>query len=249
MTRLAAITFDVDWAPDWCVDRCIELCAELGIPATFFVTHATPVLTRVRENARMEIGIHPNFLPNSTQGHGVEEVVSFCMGIAPEARAMRTHALMQSTPLLEKIVRLAPQIETDLSLYLPDHDHLRPIDMYFEDGGHLTRLPYLWEDDMQAMKPGYDWSPVIPDAGLCIYDVHPIHLCLNMREMGRYRALMASLNGKPLGETTPDDMAPFINVSERGVAQCLKATVDSIGQAGFVTVSEITRLHRAGDPG
>ncbi len=249
MTAYTALTFDIDWSPDWCVEECLDLCHNLGVPATFFLTHETPSLNGIDRGARVETGIHPNFLANSTQGHAVDEVVSYCLALAPGARAMRTHALMQSTPLLAQIVNLAPQIETDVSLYLQDHDHLKPIDIHFEEGGSLTRLPYHWEDDLQAMKPGYDWTPVIPKEGLLIYDFHPIHLCLNLREMNQYRAFIEARNGKPLAQASRDDLAPFTNTSKRGVRECMIETVAAIGRSQFRVISEITRRHRAGELG
>ncbi len=247
MSRSAALTFDVDWAPDWCVEGCLGFCEDLDIPATFFVTHESPVLATLHQTDRIEVGIHPNFLPNSTQGESPEQVVDFCLTLAPEARAMRTHALVQSTPLLINTIAHAPQIETDVSLYLGDQGGLKPMDLYFGNGSSLTRLPYIWEDDLESMKPGYDWNPVVPADGLCIYDVHPIHLALNMCEMGQYRALTKSLNGKPLYEADQDDVAPFVNRSARGVIDCMRDTVAAIGPEIFRTVSDITRRHHSGE--
>lgn len=247
VSRLAALTFDIDWAPDWCVEQCLRFCKELSIPATFFVTHESPVLAKLHREDQIEVGIHPNFLPNSTQGNSVEKVMAFCLALAPRARAMRTHALVQSTPLLIDTIAYAPQIDTDVSLYLADQGGLKPMDLYFENGSSLTRLPYIWEDDLQSMKPGYDWSPVVAPNGLCIYNVHPIHFALDMCEMGQYRAFTNSLNGKSLREADEEEVEPYVNRSGRGVIDCMRDTVAAIGPKNFRTVSEITQCHRSGE--
>ena len=49
-----ALTFDIDWAPDWAIESCVELCTRYDVPATFFVTHDTPVLDQIREHPGLD---------------------------------------------------------------------------------------------------------------------------------------------------------------------------------------------------
>jgi len=44
------LTLDIDWAGDAVLADCIELVEATGAPATWFVTHDTPLLERVRAN-------------------------------------------------------------------------------------------------------------------------------------------------------------------------------------------------------
>ncbi len=55
------LTFDIDWANDDVLNDTIDLIERSDIAATWFVTHDTPVLNRLRANPRFELGIHPNF--------------------------------------------------------------------------------------------------------------------------------------------------------------------------------------------
>lgn len=55
------LTFDIDWAHDDVLNDTIDLVEDAGVAATWFVTHDTPVLDKLRANSKFELGIHPNF--------------------------------------------------------------------------------------------------------------------------------------------------------------------------------------------
>ncbi len=148
------LTFDIDWAPDWCVEVCADLVHNANLRATFFVTHESDILADLRKRDGIELGIHPNLLPGSTHGEGTEVVLDHCISLVPEARAMRTHGLVQSSALFMTVCRKYPQIETDLSLFLPFHSHLTPTRWFFGgDGNYLTRVPYNWARRNQFGHP------------------------------------------------------------------------------------------------
>lgn len=242
---MRAITFDIDWAPDWAIELCASLVAEFESRATFFVTHQSPILSSLeRDTSRFEVGLHPNFLQGSTQGGTFSTVLDHCLEIVPTARTLRTHALMQSTPLFELVADRYPQIESDVSLLLPFHEDLRPTDIYLgRSNRRLVRLPYNWEDDIVAEWPGWSWTNETKrKAGLEIYDFHPIHIALNTDRMDRYRSFKASLNGKPLTETTPQDVAPFVNRGE-GARSFLQRLLQYGSDVPSFKISDITDLH------
>lgn len=211
MMQAALLTFDVDWAPDWAVAMCVDLCANAGVKATFFATHQSAVLNELATDPRFEVGIHPNFLPNSTQGESPESIIRECLSFAPGARSMRTHSLVQSSPIFDMVGSHFPQIQTDLSLLLPFHTHLQPVDYFVgEPVRRMVRLPYHWEDDMVAGWPGWDWTsaPTIAP-GLSALNFHPILVALNTASLSSYRDLKRSLTGRHLTEATRDDVAPL----------------------------------------
>lgn len=55
------LTFDIDWAHDEVLNDTIDIVERAGVAATWFVTHDTPVLERLKHNPNFELGIHPNF--------------------------------------------------------------------------------------------------------------------------------------------------------------------------------------------
>lgn len=231
-----AITFDMDWAPDWAIAECADLCRRAGVPATFFVTHGCDVLADLRRSGRVELGIHPNFLPGSDQGVDARQVLETCMATVPEARAMRSHSLVQSSPLLASVLRHTP-VTVDVSLLLPFHAGLRPTKLFLGEARPLVRLPYVWEDDVAALWPDWDWERgQVPDEGLCILDFHPIHVALNTADLDNYAALRRSLEGRPLASATAAEVARFRN-SGAGARSFLERMLAD--PSGYATISEL----------
>src|SRR5437870_1859007 len=151
------LTFDVDWAPDFAIDFVAEQLVQHQIRATWFVTHDSPAIERLRRHPELfELGIHPNFLPGSTHGATTHEVLRHCMTMVPEAVSLRTHCLFQSTPLLCDVLTLTP-IRVDASLYLPHARALSPNEYQWR-GETLLRVPHFWEDDFEMERTVPCWS-------------------------------------------------------------------------------------------
>jgi hypothetical protein len=237
----AAITFDVDWAPDWAIERCIEMCRSYSVPATFFVTHPSPALQAIASDPLFELGIHPNFLPNSSHGSGMKEVLDHCLELVPFARSMRTHALVQSSLLFMVICDDYPSIETDVSLFLPNHRSLQPTELYLGyKGRRLVRLPYFWEDDVCAEWPHWSWESLAPASdGLRIFDFHPAYIALNTARMQGYRELKQALGSRRLYEVGPSDFAPYVNPGQ-GARTFLERLLQSVQPGEFKLISEIS---------
>lgn len=187
MTNSIYITLDVDWAPDYVIDFVADILLEQQVKSTWFVTHPSPAIERLSCFPDFfELGIHPNFLSGSTQGKTAREILSYCFEIVPAAKSMRTHSLVQSTPLLGEILQQTP-IEIDVSLFLPHVPRLQPFDYHWNDQC-LLRVPYFWEDDFEMERPVSIWRlDRLPLAdGLKVFDFHPIHIFLNSHNMNSY---------------------------------------------------------------
>ena len=237
-----AITFDLDWAPDWCIELCRDICASHSVPCTFFVTHPNSVTPELMSDPNFEVGIHPNFLPESTQGSSHEAVLDYCIDIVPDARSMRMHSLFQSSPLLSLVSIKYPQVETDVSLFLPFHDNLQPV-MKYEQDRSMTRLPYYWEDDNAAVDPTWRWdSPPPPSNGLKIFDFHPVLVALNIDDLKPYQQLKLKLGRRPLHDAAPEDV---IGVANRGtgVADFIKNLLGHFDKADYSLISDISTKH------
>lgn len=44
------LTFDIDWASDAVLEYCIDILEQANVRVTWFATHQTPLLDRIREN-------------------------------------------------------------------------------------------------------------------------------------------------------------------------------------------------------
>ena len=193
LLAIPVITLDVDWAPDFVIDAVADRFRQAGVRSTWFVTHSSPAVSRLRQSPDLfELGVHPNFLPGSTHGDTPEAVLEHVLGLVPEARSMRTHGLVQSTQLLDLVIRRTP-IAIDVTAFLPRTPNLRPFP-YPWQGGTLWRVPFFWEDDfeMERSRPCWTLAPYLDvGPGLKVFNFHPIHVYLNSPDMAPYRALKA----------------------------------------------------------
>ena len=185
------LALDIDWAPDYAIDLAATELARCGVRATWFVTHASAAVDRLRGRPDLFVlGIHPNFLANSTHGASPADVLAHCMQLVPDARSVRTHSLVQSTPLLGAILAQTP-IVIDGSLFLPGAAWLRPVE-YRSAGKTLLRLPFYWEDDVEMQQPTSHWrlnALLGVEPGLKVFAFHPLHVFLNSDAVVRYEAL------------------------------------------------------------
>ena len=204
------LTVDIDWAPDFVIDYVADLLISSKICATWFVTHMSPAVNRLSHHADLfELGIHPNFLPGTTQGNTEEEVLEYCFSLVPKARSLRTHGLVQSSPLLKRIATQTP-ITTDVSLFLPHMPNIRPFE--FRLGGcTLLRVPFFWEDDleMEFVDPCWHLTSLLRvGKGLKVFNFHPVHIFLNSIDLNAYQSLKQQIHS--LTEATETDMATYV---------------------------------------
>ena len=214
------LTLDLDWAPDEAIDAVGALLVERGVPATWLVTHSSPAVERLRDHPELfELGVHPNFLPGSTHGATVDQVLDHCVELVPDAVSMRTHALVQSTPILAEVLERTA-IRVDLSLFLPQAENVAPVE-YRWRGRSLVRIPYVWEDDVELENGTLDSgvASILAAPGLKVFDFHPVHVFLNSTSMDAYRRVSGTL---------PDaELAPHVQ-DGRGIGTLFREVADAI---------------------
>ena len=229
MTETIVISLDIDWAPDFMIDAAARKLADAKVPATFFVTHKSPALDRLREHGDLfELGIHPNFNPGSEHGTTSTEVVEFCKQMVPEAVSIRTHGLIQSAALLDVLMTVG-DMQTDCSLYLR-HALRQQSSSYWWNKRHLLRLPTLWDDnfEMHAMSPLWSVESLLGSPGIKLFNFHPVHLYLNNAEVAAY--------------TTLKNRAPHL--AKATEEQCRDLVTDGVGSG--TTFSALISLVRDG---
>jgi hypothetical protein len=233
----SAITLDTDWAPDFMVDAAADALLAREVKATWLITHDSPAIDRLRERPDLfELGIHPNFLPGSSHGATPAEVVAHCAALVPGARAVRTHCLLQSTPLHDELLR-GSDVEVDLSLFLPHARDVEPV-VQWSPAGRLLRIPYVWQDNMEmySPKPQWDMDAVLDAPGLRVFDFHPVHVWLNSRSFEPYEQLKAS---KPLDEVSELDANRFRNSGPGAMTAFLDLADRLASDGGGARVSDL----------
>lgn len=233
------LTFDIDWAPDISINEIRKIINPSGVKATFFITHKSDILKDLIEDGH-ELGIHPNFLVGSSHGDTPEKAVEFLLNIVPEARALRTHALVQSSPLLQLIFSKFPQLKYDFSVFMYGFPFIGQFNWQFE-GTQFKRLNYNWEDDAAFFHESFKWDCPFFPGKLNIYDFHPIHVHLNSKDSTLYNALKRSLK-TPLSEIGAEHITEFINPNF-GAQTFLKVMTQSnanfIDLEGLLCASEL----------
>lgn len=184
------LTFDIDWAHDEVLADCIDLVEQADVPATWFVTHETPLLERLRANPNFELGVHPNFnflFSMKTQaGASAEEVLERTMALVPDATAVRSHHMTQSSTLLDLF--RSRGLTHDCNHFIPTTAGiaLKPWQLW----NGMLRIPYCWEDDIMCIYGQQQSLPsirnLLAQEGLIVFDFHPIHIYLNTENLQRY---------------------------------------------------------------
>jgi hypothetical protein len=185
------LTIDIDWAHDRVLACAIDFLDRFEAHATWFVTHHTLLLQRLRENQNYELGIHPNFnwllSGDPRNGASATEVIDRLIQIVPEARSVRSHSMTQSTGLLQAFADAG--LTHDANHFIPASSgvELKP----WMSWNGMIRVPYCWEDDIfctyrERGVPEPDVTASAQRSGLRVFDFHPIHIFLNTESMKRY---------------------------------------------------------------
>jgi hypothetical protein len=181
------LTFDVDWANDVVLADTIELVERAAVPATWFVTHDTPLIKRLRSNPNFTLGIHPNFNDlllgqRSADCSNAQAILKSLLTLVPEAKTVRCHSLVQSERLVDLFFECG--ITHISNFFIPDEvGPQRPWRLW--DGMICT--PHVWQDNVSMRMHGLVRPPIGGD-GLQIYDFHPIHVFLNTECQNRYES-------------------------------------------------------------
>lgn len=190
------VTVDVDWASDAVLAHTAELLARIGVAATFFVTHDTPVLRDIRSHPRFELGIHPNFndLLTGSEAHAgdARSKIAALLDVVPEARCVRSHSMTQSSRLLETFSAFG--LTHDCNHFVPSFTGIVLVPYRHWNG--MVRVPYFWEHDVallyrDGMQREMNIRAAARAAGLRVFDFHPIHVALNTPTMEYYEATRA----------------------------------------------------------
>ena len=223
--RQLSFTFDLDWAPEPMIDDLAGILEQHDLPATVFCTHRSPAVDRLLALPRAETGIHPNYLSDGEPGQILERLAA----TFPTARAVRNHGLYFHSGLLPICHRAGLKILSNDLMFL--RPNLEP----WYDWSGMVRVPIFWEDDVHCAFFGRDFSVgllQLDQPGLKVLNFHPVHLCLNTRDLDEYRAAKGHLAD---GAWTPNPGTGIRTLFEQVVAQAGPEELITVGEiaAGF----------------
>jgi polysaccharide deactylase WbmS-like protein len=205
------LTVDVDWVGDDILAHTLRLIEERALKCTFFATHDSEVLRRIRVNPAYEVGIHPNYNdlfagdpvrePNASSFESLRELF-------PAATSIRSHSLLQSSRLQNDFWRHG--FTHDSNHYIPFDAGLKLKPWKIWNG--LIKVPFAWADDIHLYQQAAPLNAKrLKSMCLCVVAFHPIHLYLNSDCVDTYeRYKNATACGQPVGDT--------VNRRRRGIA-------------------------------
>jgi hypothetical protein len=170
------LTFDIDFAPDYMIQHVVDILRENKIKATFFVTHKSELLKQLETSNDIEIGSHPNLLPNSTQGTNLKEILTDLKSNYSRIQGNRFHVLKYS---YRDLVYLGENnFSYDVSTIRFNTPYLLPS---FQKDLNLTLLTYCWEDGVceNAKLPMTLESLDLSKPGIKIINFHPMNIYIN----------------------------------------------------------------------
>lgn len=181
------VTFDIDWCSDEVLSYTLDIIEKYNIKATFFVTHKTNLLARMRANQNIELGIHPNFNPllngDFRYGNNIDEVIEYYKKIVPDALSIRSHSLTVNSHMLNAFEKHGLKYECNQYIPLNSNIKLYP----YKHINSIIRVPHFWEDDLHCVyKDSWDIDTYLKYDGLKVFDFHPIHVFLNTEHLDRY---------------------------------------------------------------
>ncbi|TND06501.1 MAG: hypothetical protein FD123_3539 [Bacteroidetes bacterium] len=181
------VTLDIDWAPDYMLDEISALLEAKKVRATWFVTHDSPSVRRIAAHPLFEAGIHPNFLPGSSHGNTTEQVLAHLLQIIPGAVSTRSHAVVQSGPVLHA---LSERLKIDSTIFLPEMPGIKPV-RHLGHNNSLLRVPFYWADDYELCKTDRWTAPekLAAKEGLKVVMFHPVHIFYNTPDIAFYNEL------------------------------------------------------------
>ena len=239
------ITVDVEWASDSVIAEVANYLISNKIRSTWFITHDSAEISRILSCRDLfEVGIHPNFLEKSCQGRDVREIMKNLLRIAPEARSMRTHSLVQSTPLL-RMAKEEFEIQHDVSLFLQNTPNIIPHEFFVSKSSALVRIPYFWEDDAETLHPNPCFS--LSDSrhhvdGVKIFNFHPVHIILNSCNPENYQSCRSELE---IAECDVSDLQAYANKTRQGAGVFFRDVVQLMkDRSRGLSISDLVRKWR-----
>jgi SAM-dependent methyltransferase len=212
----------------------LELVRGFGIRPTLFATHRSEFIQHCEEDELAQIGVHPNFLPNSTHGTSYQEVIHHITRLFPNSNVFRSHSFFDNSHVSKAFWDLGYRYDSNLCLYL--QADIQPL--HHSTG--LIRMPVFWEDDVHWHRSREDWKlenyvEAFLSPGLKIINVHPIHMALNTPSVEFYQSVP-----KRPGDLRQVDIAELRN-SGPGTRSFLESLLKTLTAQGhrFYTLAEL----------
>ena len=218
-------TTDIDWASEYCIQTLLNAVNEKGVVPTAFATHKSNALATASAAGKVNIGLHPNFLPGSTHGKTREEIIDHMFKIFPKARCFRSHAMVDDSHISMAMKTRNILYDSNLCLYMQK----KLVPLHHWTG--IPRFPMFWADDIHWRRDGdfrlEPYEDLFFSPGLKIIGVHPFMFTLNLSDHETYTRL------KPKISTLANEEIDELFSHGPGAQTFLMELIDAVHKKGF----------------
>jgi len=221
-------TSDVDWASEYAIEQSLRYFKKAGLSPTIFSTHKSKVL----DEWDGHIGIHPNFLPDSSQGNSYDEVLDFVFDLVPGATCFRAHRYFEVNDVYEKLYARGIRYASNTCTFL---ENIPP----FLHRNNMVQFPVFLEDGAYLYNKG-DLSfksveHIFSTAGLKVIDIHPMHLMLNTPYFAYARKIKDTVS-KEEWNSFDEQAIKKMRSNEIGIANFIDEMIEFIHKNNIRTV-------------
>lgn len=228
------LTMDIDWASEYAIEEALDVFETHGLPVTVFLTHKSAVIDEALAAGRIKCGIHPNFMPDSSQGSSYQEVVDFCFGLLPNARVFRAHRYYDGNDPMDVLTKHGIVCESNICTLM---DILPP----FLHRSQTVSFPIFWEDGAYlynyrgGLMSGYDtfWQR-FNRPGLKVINMHPMHLMLNTPYFSYTREIKDRLS-RAEWNSLNEERITCLRYDGEGITTFIERMLDDIRRAKIKT--------------
>lgn len=222
--NIVCITSDMDWASDYAIRKTFEYFDEKNIPLTAFVTNPSEVINEYRRKGKIKCGIHPNFMPDSSQGSSYDEVIDYCFKLLPYAKCFRAHRYYDVNDTMDRLTKRGILYESNVCTLM---DIVPP----FLHRSKTISFPIFWEDGaFLYYSKGFDFSLMekqLISPGLKVINIHPMHFMLNTPYFSYTREIKDRLKRQEWNNLNEEQIDRLCFKGE-GITDYIKRMIDFI---------------------
>jgi len=231
-----ALTSDQDWAPAWASQQLLNATATLGVPLHVFRTNPCPVLDEAFANGRITQGWHPNFLPGSSHGETLDDVIAYCRSHFPAARTARAHCFMEHSMAWDALAVAGIVADSQIPTYF--QENLTPL----LHASGIWRFPVYLEDDIffryfPDVLSLHAVEATLFAPGVKIFNFHPTFVAANVPSLAYYTTIKSRW-------FSPDADHPKMVHPDRGTRTVLEELTALVRARGFTFTSFETLVDR-----
>lgn len=227
---IICFSMDVDWASDYAIEQAAKLFTDRALPVTVFLTHKSQTVDYLRAQNAIKCGIHPNFMPDSSQGGSYQEVIDTCFDILPDARVFRSHRYYEVNDITDALKNRGIVCSSNVCTMMesiPPFVHrsgMISFPVFWEDGGYLAQYEGHIDYDYYYKR--------LMTPGVKVINMHPMHIMLNTPYFKYTREIKDQLS-RGEWNTLNREAIDRISWKGSGITTFITRMLDDVKASGF----------------